>query len=90
MDCDANFLDVDDAVPLTHLYVYYFFEEPSGKVDHLIGNDNVQLSCYFISFIFFMFNHITYLMSTSMFTFSLIFCMYFEDKWINLWRYMSC
>ena len=41
MDCDANFIDGDDAVPLTYLDVSNFFEDPSGKTDHLIGNDNV-------------------------------------------------
>ena len=41
MDCDANFIDGDDAVPLTHLDVSDFFEDLSGKIEHLIGNDNV-------------------------------------------------
>ena len=41
MDCDANFIDGDDAVLLTHLDVSNFFEDPSGKIGHLIGNDNV-------------------------------------------------
>ena len=38
---DANFIDGDDAVPLTHLDVSDFFEDPSGKIDHLIGNGNI-------------------------------------------------
>ena len=38
MDCDANFIDGDDAVPLTYLDVSDFFEHLSGKIDHLIGN----------------------------------------------------
>ena len=41
MDCDANFIDGDDVVPLTHLDVSSFFEDLSGKTEHLIGNDNV-------------------------------------------------
>ena len=41
MDCDANFIDGDDAVLLTHLDVSDFFEDPNEKIDHLIGNDNV-------------------------------------------------
>ena len=41
MDCDANFIDGDDMVPLTHLDVSDFFEDPGGKIDHLVGNGNV-------------------------------------------------
>ena len=41
MNCDANFIGGDDAVPLTHLNAFDFFEDPSGKIEHLIGNDNV-------------------------------------------------
>ena len=41
MDCDANFIDGDDAVSLTHLDVSNFIEDPSGKINHLIGNGNV-------------------------------------------------
>ena len=41
MDCDANVIDADDVVPLTHLDVSDFFEDPSGKIDHLINNGNV-------------------------------------------------
>ena len=41
MDCDANFIDGDDATPLTHLDVYDFFEDPRGKIDHLICNSIV-------------------------------------------------
>ena len=40
MDCDVNFIDGYDAVPLTHLDVPDFFEDLSGKIDHLIGNGN--------------------------------------------------
>ena len=41
MDCDANFIDGDDAVLLTHFGVSDFFEDPSGKINHWIGNGNV-------------------------------------------------
>ena len=41
MDCDSNFIDGDNAMPLTHLDVFDFFEDPSGKINHLIGNDNI-------------------------------------------------
>ena len=41
MDCDVNFIDGDDVMPLIHLDVSNFFEDPSGKIDHWIGNDNV-------------------------------------------------
>ena len=40
---DDNFIDNDGAIPLTHFDISYFFEDPSGKVDHLIGDGNV---CY--------------------------------------------
>ena len=40
-DCDANFIHGDDAMPLTHLDVFDFFEDPSGKINHFIGNGNV-------------------------------------------------
>ena len=41
MDCEPNFIDGDDAMSLTHLDVSNFFEDPSGKIDHLIGNGTV-------------------------------------------------
>ena len=31
------------SIPLTHFDISYFFEDPSEKIDHLIGNGNV---CY--------------------------------------------
>ena len=43
MDPDDPFFDVDGAVPLKHFDVYDFFEDPSGKINHLIGDGNV---CY--------------------------------------------
>ena len=43
MDHDDPFFDDDGAVPLKHFDVYDFFEYPSGKIDHLIGDGNV---CY--------------------------------------------
>ena len=33
--------DSDNAVLLTHLDVSDFFEDLSGKIDHLMSNDNV-------------------------------------------------
>ena len=41
IDCDVNFIDGDDAVLLTHLDVSDFFEDSSGKIDHLMSNGNV-------------------------------------------------
>ena len=40
---DDNFIDNDGAIPLTHFDIFDFIEDPSGKIDHLIGNGNV---CY--------------------------------------------
>ena len=45
MDLDDPFFDDDGAVPLKHFDVYDFFEDPSGKIDHLIGDDNVCYDC---------------------------------------------
>ena len=38
---NCDFMDGDEALPLTHLNVFDFFEDPSRKFDHLIGNDDV-------------------------------------------------
>ena len=38
-----NFIDNDGAIPLTHFDISGCFEDPSGKFDYLIGDDNV---CY--------------------------------------------
>ena len=40
---DDNFIDNDGAIPLTYFDISDFFEDPSGKIDHLIGDSNV---CY--------------------------------------------
>ena len=40
---DDNFIDNDGAIPLTHFDISDFFEDTSGKIDHLIGDGNV---CY--------------------------------------------
>ena len=40
---DDNFIDNDGAIPLSHFDISDFFEDPSGKIDHLIGDVNV---CY--------------------------------------------
>ena len=51
---DDNFIDNDGATPSTHFDISDFFENPSGKIDHLIGYDNVCydehicLLCYFL------------------------------------------
>ena len=45
MDPDDHFFDDDGAVPLKHFDVYDFFEDLSGKIDHLIGDDNVCYDC---------------------------------------------
>ena len=58
MDHDDSFFDDDGAVPLKHFDVSDFFEDPSGKIDHLIGDGNVcydcdiRLSCYFFFMLF--------------------------------------
>ena len=36
-----NFIDSDGPVDLTHLDVSDFFENPNGKINHLIGDGNV-------------------------------------------------
>ena len=43
MDLDDPFFDGDGAVPLKHFDVFYFFEDPSGKIDYLIRDGN---GCY--------------------------------------------
>ena len=43
MGPDDPFFDDDGAVPLKHFDVYDFFDDPSGKIDPLIGDDNM---CY--------------------------------------------
>ena len=40
---DDNFIDIDGVIPLTHFHISDLFEDPSGKIDHLIGDANV---CY--------------------------------------------
>ena len=42
-DVEINFIDSDGQVDLTHLDVSDFFENLNGKIDHLIGDENV---CY--------------------------------------------
>ena len=43
MDLDDPFFDNDGVVPLKHFDVSDFFEDPSGKIDHLIEDGIV---CY--------------------------------------------
>ena len=42
-EVEINFINSDGLVDLTHLDVSNFFENPNGKIDHLIGDGNV---CY--------------------------------------------
>ena len=42
-EVEMNFIDSDGQVDLTHLDVSDFFENLNGKIDHLIGDENV---CY--------------------------------------------
>ena len=42
-EVELNFIDSDGLMDLTHLDVSDFFENPNGKIDHLIGDKNV---CY--------------------------------------------
>ena len=46
MDPDDPFFNDDGVVPLKHFDVsdfFFFFEDQSGKIDHLIGDGNM---CY--------------------------------------------
>ncbi|KAL6335659.1 hypothetical protein AAG906_032841 [Vitis piasezkii] len=38
---EINFIDSDGPVDLTHLNVLDFFENPNGKINHLIGDENI-------------------------------------------------
>ena len=40
-EVEMNFIDSDGPIDLTHLDVSDFFENPNGKIDHLIGDGNV-------------------------------------------------
>ena len=40
---DDNFINNDGAIPLTYFDISDFFEDPNGKIDHLIDDGNV---CY--------------------------------------------
>ena len=42
-EVEINFIDSDGQVDPTHLDVSDFFENPNGKIEHLIGDGNV---CY--------------------------------------------
>ena len=39
---ELQFIDSDGQVDLTHLDVLDFFENPNGKIDHLIGDGIVR------------------------------------------------
>lgn len=42
-EVEISFIDGDGSINITYLDVLDFFEDPSGKIDHLVGNENV---CY--------------------------------------------
>ena len=42
-EVEMNFIDSDGPIDLTHLDVSDFFKNRNGKIDHLIGDENV---CY--------------------------------------------
>ena len=37
----TNFIDNNGIEDITHLYVFNFFEDPSDKIDNLIGDEYV-------------------------------------------------
>ena len=41
---ETNLIDGDDPVDITHLDVSNFFEDPNGKIDHLLGDGNVHIN----------------------------------------------
>ena len=41
---ETNLIDDDDPLDITHLDVSDFFEDPNGKIDHLIGDKNVHIN----------------------------------------------
>ena len=41
---ETNLIDSDDPVDITHLDISDFFEDPTGKIDHLIGDGNVHIN----------------------------------------------
>ena len=41
---ETNLIDSDDPVDITHFDISYFFEDPTGKIDHIIGDGNVHIN----------------------------------------------
>ena len=41
---ETNLINGDDSVDITHLDVFDFFEDPNGKIDHLIGDGNADIN----------------------------------------------
>ena len=41
---ETNLIDGDDPVNINHLDVSNFFEDPNGKFDHLISDENVHIN----------------------------------------------
>ena len=93
-----NFIDNDGPVNLTHLDISNFFENPNGKINHLIGDENVYydyMLCFYLvlwKYVYFViaFEHIVYYSSFIVyFTFYYFLFKFFslfilEDTWISL------
>ena len=50
-EVEMNFIDNDGPVNLTHLDISNFFENPNGKINHLIGDENVYydyMLCFYL------------------------------------------
>ena len=41
-EIETNFIDHENPIDITHLDVSDFFEDPKGKIDHLIGDGHVK------------------------------------------------
>ena len=55
---DDNFIDNDYAIPLTYFDISDFFEDPSGKIDHLISDAlcaMINIYAYYVTF-YYIFN----------------------------------
>ena len=42
-EIERNFIDHENPIDITHLDVLDFFEDPNGKIDHLIGDRHVKI-----------------------------------------------
>ena len=43
-EIERNFIDHENPIDITHLDVLDFFEDPNGKIDHLIGDRHVKIN----------------------------------------------